>query len=341
MTVASGQVPSTQTNFPKLSLPTDNRFRTIGNGGHVANANGYDIRPYSDSALTTALDYELVYYNATTGQFEMHVKIPSLSDGYVTYFGYGDTSLTTDGSNGANTFSNNFRNVYHLKDGTTLSVADSVGNSNGTNNSATAASGKIDGGSGHASASNQYINTNSTTSGQSCTFSAWVNATSFPAAYNAVLYRNASNSDASGILVKSNGKVAYVLVATSQFFIDGGSTTLSTGTWYLIHLAYDGTNGLKCYVNGSSDATSAANGNYNSGAIANLIGRDAVNNRNWNGSIDEVRYSVAASGTGGARSANWITTEYNNQNAPGTFETLGTEVAVTAASTGNMFLLFP
>src|SRR5438477_11294376 len=91
ITVAAGQVPSTQTNFAKLTLQTDNRFKTVANGGHVQNSSGFDIRPYSDSSLSTALTYELERYNASTGEVVMWVKIPSLSDGYVTYLGYGDS----------------------------------------------------------------------------------------------------------------------------------------------------------------------------------------------------------------------------------------------------------
>ena len=34
-TVQTGQVPSTQTDFPVLLLPTDARFKTTGNGGNV------------------------------------------------------------------------------------------------------------------------------------------------------------------------------------------------------------------------------------------------------------------------------------------------------------------
>ena len=39
------------------------------------------------------------------------------------------------------------------------------------------------------------------------------------------------------------------------------------------------------------------------------------------GSIDEVRYAASV------RDANWITTEYNNQNAPGDFYTVSPEQA--------------
>lgn len=319
-TVNPGQVPSTQTDFPMLVSFTDSRFKTVANGGRVNNSNGYDIRPYSDSGLTSALTYELERYNGTTGEVVMWVKRASLSNGTVTYLGCGDTSLTTDGSSNT-TWSNSFAAVYHLKDGTTLNTNDSsASGANGTNNGATATTGKVDGGAGFVSASSQYISCTNTANTVAVTFSAWINAISFPSAGNAVFYKNSSNSDANGFYVKSNGKVAWVVVATSQIFIDGtGAITLSTGTWNLLHMTYDPTNGLKCYVNASSDVTAAANGNCNMTGTLPQIGRDTLNGRYWNGSIDEVRRSSVA------RSADWITTEYNNQSSPSTFATLGTE----------------
>src|SRR5678815_5698623 len=76
VTINSGQVPSTQTDFPVLVNFTDARFKTVGNGGHVQNSSGFDIRPYSDAALTTAITgYELERYNASTGEVVMWVKV--------------------------------------------------------------------------------------------------------------------------------------------------------------------------------------------------------------------------------------------------------------------------
>ncbi len=147
ISINSAQVPSTQTDFPVLVSQTDARFKTVGNSGHVENASGFDIRPYSDTALTSALSYDLERYNASTGEVVMWVKVASLSSSTTPiYLAYGDASLTTDGSS-TTTWSNSFLGVYHCKDGTTLSVASATGSNNGTNNSGVAATtGQIDGG---------------------------------------------------------------------------------------------------------------------------------------------------------------------------------------------------
>ena len=156
ISVNSSQVPSTQTDFPVLVSVTDTRFKTVGNGGHVQNSSGFDIRPYTDSTLTTAITgYELERYNASTGEVVMWVKVSSLSSSTTPFvLAYGDSGISTDGSS-TTTWSNSFLGVYHLADGTTLNVNSSTGSNNGANHSATAASGQIDGAGAFASASTQ------------------------------------------------------------------------------------------------------------------------------------------------------------------------------------------
>ncbi len=339
ISINSAQVPSTQTDFPVLVSQTDARFKTIANSGHVANANGYDIRPYTDTTLGTAITgYELERYNASTGEVIMWVKVSSLSSSTTPIvLGYGDSSLTTDGSS-TTTWSNSFLGVYHMKDGTTLSVADATGVNNGTaQGPPTATTGKIDGAGAFVAASSQAIGiTTSVINPTAITLSAWINATSFPQSYQCVLGRNTSNSSYSVLLIKSTGKLAPLSMATGAVGYDGsGSNTLSSGTTYLVAMTYSSSTGMIGYVNGAQDGTSAANGNLNTTNTSSAIARDLGNaGRLWNGMIDEARISSVA------RSADWLATEYNNQNAPATFETLGTEVSV-GTSTGNMFLLFP
>ncbi len=322
LTVQAGQVPSTQTDFPILINVTDARFKTVGNGGHVQNANGYDIRPFSDSGITSALTYELEFYDGTNGIVVMWVKRSSLDDANVTYLAYGNPTLTIDGSSTA-TWSNGFFGVYHLADGTTLNLNDSTSANNLTNNNGvTATIGQIDGGGGFASASSQALDKALAAGpGIAFTLSAWVKATSFPNSYNAIIGYIAGVGHTMDLFVKSNGKLACYLQATAQVSYDGtGSNTLSTGTWYYITMTYSTSDGLKGKVNASSDGTAAANGDSES-QLHIVIGDDPLTTgRNWNGVIDEPRIATVV------RSDDWITTEYNNQSAPGTFMVLGAEV---------------
>ena len=43
ITIQGSKISGTVTNFPVLISFTDNSLRTVGNGGRVQNANGYDI----------------------------------------------------------------------------------------------------------------------------------------------------------------------------------------------------------------------------------------------------------------------------------------------------------
>jgi len=324
ISINAAQVPSTQTDFPVLVSQVDNRFKTVANGGRVQNSNGYDIRPYSDSGITTAITgYELERYNASTGEVIMWVKVSSLSSSTTPiYLAYGNPSISTNGSS-STTWSNSFTTVYHLKDGTTLSLTDSVGTANLTNSASpvTATSGQIDGAGAFASASSQWLTSSAFSIGTSVTISAWINGTTFSSDYNSVITRSVSGESGS-FYVKSNGKLYCAILASTLRSYDGtGSHTLSTGTWYLVHVTYSSSAGLIGYVNAASDGTATANGNVNTGSTVTTIGEQvSTATRYWNGKIDEARFSSVA------RSADWITTEYNNQSAPGTFETLGAEV---------------
>src|SRR5712675_599468 len=115
LSINSAQVPSTQTDFPVLVSVTDARFKTVGNGGHVQNSSGFDIRPYTDSTLTTAITgYELERYNASTGEVVMWVKVSSLTSASTPFvLAYGDAGISTDGSS-SSTWSNSFRSDFHL-----------------------------------------------------------------------------------------------------------------------------------------------------------------------------------------------------------------------------------
>ncbi len=345
ISINSAQVPSTQTDFPVLVSVTDARFKDVAHSGHVNRSDGFDIRPYTDTTLGTAITgFELEKYVPTTGELIMWVKVSSLSSSTTPIvLGYGDTGITTDGSS-TTTWSSSFIGVYHLKDGTTLNVNSATGSQNGTNHSATATAGMIDGAVAMVSASSQYVDCGNTGT-SSMTLTGWFKGTTFPNAYNSTIARvNVTPATAyTAMYVKSNGKLAcFCLRSGSDVSFDGtGSTTLSTGTWYYLALTYSNDTtanggGLKGYINAVQEGAVSQNSQgLLTTASPTYLGNDAgTAGRFWNGSQDEARVASVA------RSANWITTEYNNQNAPGTFETLGTEVAVGgAASTGNMFLV--
>lgn len=333
VTVQSGQVPSTQTDFPVLVSYTDARLKTVGNGGHVQNANGYDIRPYSNTGLTSAMTYELEYYNASTGQVVMWVKVSSLAVGSVVYLAYGDAALNTNGSS-ASTWDSNYKLVAHVPNGTTLSVADSTGTNTGSISGATAGTGKIDGGADLTTS--QYINYPSDTSldGTTGTWSGWVKTTS-ASSVNSLFSRSSSGGSAGGINIFMTGAG----LSGYQIHLAGGgvyllfqsvSPAINDGNWHYIVLVF-GVTGQNTiyYVDGTSiNSQLGSGGNWSFNANALRLGASLDTFwQSWRGSQDEFRVSNIQ------RSANWITTEYNNQSAPSTFATLGTEVPINTGTT--------
>jgi RHS repeat-associated protein len=229
----------------------------------------------------------------------------------------------------------NYKGVWHLPNGTTLSATDSTNNANnGTLDYApVAGSGHIDGAASLTSASFQDINfgAGGSLNPAAVTLSAWVKAASFPGPYQAVINKRGA-SGYHQILVRSDGKLAlYVLGANGGSQYDGsGTNTLSAGTWYYLTLTYDSATGLTGYVNGAVDGSGGAQGNLASNSGSTYIGFDG--GRWWNGAIDEVRVSSAA------RSAGWIATEYNNQSSPATFYTVGGAQSQGGSGGGPVYL---
>lgn len=182
---------------------------------------------------------------------------------------------------------------YKLDENTGTSAADATGSGNtGTlTNSPTWTTGKINSGLSFASASSQHVDCGTAINPTAITFTYWMNATSFPNAYNSPVDRNgATANDFFAPLIKSSGKLAiYAGLGTGSVNYDGtGANTLSTGTWYFIAATYDSTNGLSGYVNASLDKNVAAAGTLATTAQSTWIGGSAIGGRYFNGIVDEV-----------------------------------------------------
>ena len=325
LTVDHTKVSSDQVNFPVLVSLTNATLKTVANGGHVQNASGFDIGFFSDSAGTTPLKWEIDRWSATTGELIAWVKIPALSSTVDTvfYMRYGDPAITTDQSDPVNVWTNGFTAVYHLKDGTTLNVADSKGAFNGTNSGATAQTGKIDGGAGFNSA--PYISVGSApASSPPLTISAWVAATSLGAAQViGSILDSAGGWNGFYLQLDPSLNLSATTVSNNFAVYDsgaGGALTAATPT----HVAgvFGAVNSRIAYINGVPGTTNTTSvtptvtpNNFTMGAVH----QSGAFSTFLNGILDEVRVANVARTTG------WLLTEYNNQNAPGTFMTLGVE----------------
>jgi len=334
MTIDHTKVPSTQSNFTVLVSVTDPALKTVANGGHVANANGYDVGFYADSGGTMKLKWEVEQYNGTTGHLIAWVKIPSVSNSSDTvfYLMYGNSAINTDQSDPPNTWDSSFKGVYHLRDGITLSGADSTSLANTLAvNSASAISGLIDGAS--TAGTNQSLGRGSITHNSAiATVSAWIKATTATGRIAGLDQDGTTHSQE--IAIDANNKaVAYAWdTINGQQRICTGTTNITTGVWHYMVGTWDGTTG-RVYLDGSLEGSIASANVYAAYTSPNMeIGGHATSgpasvNAYFSGNIDEVRFSYVA------RSATWITTEYNNQSSPGTFTTMGSESCPTPTPT--------
>jgi hypothetical protein len=337
-TVQASQVLGTLTDFPTVLSFTDNRFKTTGNGGHVAGSSGFDLRPYSDSGLSSALTYELVTYSASSGQFEMWVKVPSMVVGYVIYLAYGDAALSSDGSSSA-TFSA-LKLAAHYKDGTTLSVADSTAIHTGTNVSATAIAGQIDGAI-RFNGSSTYMYFDDT--GQldpgtgNYSYSFWMNWAS-AAGNGKFIAKDISGVGWSSDFVVGDGTFRVIANDGTNLY-DAQFGTISTGVWTHIGVSVDRSaadaevtvNGAVRGVTGNGGDLASVTGTLSNASVLTIGMRGHENaGAFWAGDIDELHYYATN------KPLTWFAAEYNNQFAPGTFFSTGTEQAVGG---GNIILM--
>ena len=309
-----------------------------------AQANGFDLF-FTASDGTTVLPYEREQY--ASGTLLAWAKVPTLSSTAhtVLYLYYGNTAAT-DQQQPAGVWDANFQGVWHLKEATGTTSADSTANGNsGTDQGSPTlgASGKI--GSGVTlSGTTAYISTkNQQSNPQTLTASLWFKTTSTTG--HKVLGFEDAQTGTGGvnydrqIWVGTDGK-AYGGINPSSIQVFSTTGTYNDGSWHHAAITVSGgsTKYFSFYVDGSlvNSATTTGpqvyNGYWRIGSYK-LANWTAGTDGYFNGSVDEVRVSSID------RSADWIKTEYNNQNSPATFYSVGGEQVlnstVTVSSSAN------
>ena len=322
ITIDHTKVPNTdQTNFPFLFSATYSYLAITSNGGGVTNANGYDIIFTSDASGTSTLAFEQEGYNASTGAVNYWVKVPTVSHTVdtVIYLFYGNSSVTTDQSNKTGVWDSNYKGVWHLPNGTTLTANDSTGNgNNGTVSGPTATTGQIGGGAGFSGGSNKITISTSGSLTAPFTIEEWVQPASL--GYYFGLFGSRSPGDGS-FDAKLTGSGVHADIGNGSSWLNlgaDGSFSYAVNTWH--HFVYAvTTSGYTIYADGSQIGSGTLSGTallYDSNHTL-LIGATGSSGESFNGSIDEARVSNIA------RSADWIATEYNNQTSPVTFYDVG------------------
>lgn len=320
--IQSSQVSGTAAllDFTVLISFTDPDLRLVANGGRVENANGYDIT-FTEDDCNTSLSYQIEKYNPVTGEYIAWVKIPSLSADFNTeiHLYYGNNSISSNPSTNL-AWGTNVAAAYHLSNN---DFSDATSNGmNASNISTTNVAGKIGdarnfGGSGYLNISESGTTSLDLTE---LTVSAWI----FPTNYNVPGDR--------GIIINKENTYEVGLQDNTGFLQAAaqptcwrwaGTRAVPLSTWSKITVVFAG--GLeKHYINGvfiesfadCSNPLTVSDQDFRIGARGGNGGAGSY----FIGNIDAVKI------TNREETADWIATEYNNQNTPSAFYTASAEM---------------
>ncbi len=333
ITINSDQVGGNAdlTNFPLLVHITDTDLRD-----HVNSANGFDIAFTSDDGVTQ-LDHELEKYVSGTGELVVWVRMQSLdhNDDTRIFMYYDNIAISSDQSS-TGTWASDYESVWHLDESSSGGAGDfKDATSNGndlTGSGGLAANTPTQSGSGRVANAQSFDGTDGLLATgykgvlgtTSRTVSAWLQTSTNFDAFLGYGLNGSLDGYKWQLRTNTSGQVAL----EPQGVDHTSPTAITDGGWHyvVVTLDNDGTpnlNETNIYIDGSP-----ANGTPGSVDINTQSGSDvrigfALNGgANWVGLIDEVRLSKVA------KTAGWIETEFNNQNDPSSFYTLGNEQGV-------------
>lgn len=347
------------TNFPVLVSGTydgtggEPDFRSAANGGDVQNVDTSggnsgalsvpaDLAFFSDEALTIQLDHEIEFYDATTGEIAVHVRIPTL-DGdanTVIYVGYGNASITDSQENITGVWDSNYVGIWHMNNTPTGLLYDSTSNNNDLTTIGSMGSGALVGGI----AGGKAIDFELSSSQGAYITDASQTGLDLTSAFSMIAFVKAESSHSGVIVAKEDDSDGakrqynwflstlepHVLgkdASTFDFYREGSA--ISSGSWVSLGIVAN-------YANASATTyrffkNSALIGNGTGIILGNIASiqnasepftiafRDQANTPDlyYDGLIDEVRVSNIN------RSDDWIITEHNSISAPSTFYTMG------------------
>lgn len=331
----SGTAPLT--DFPVLISLTDNDLRTTANGGNVENSNGFDII-FTLGDCSTLLSHDLEYYDPTTGEIVVWVQVPTVEDAVNTPFFmfYGNSSVATDQSTASIWTDVGYDGVWHLHDD--FLDASGSGN-NGTNNGSTDLSPANNSADGQSFVDpNHWIELGSHPNRNGdFTYTGWARTSTNNVAGQRIICDDATNANgchAISIGDPGTGRIRFYIRGMNPVSLDSPGGTISNNTWHYIAATFnDATNLKSLYVDGVLVNSATVSGSLGTATGNASIGGEVASGESgnrFNGDLDEIRACNAV------LSADWIATEYNNQNSPATFYTVSTEYTAS-----NLCLTLP
>jgi len=340
ITIDHTQVDDDLTDFPVFISITDLDLQA------EAQADGDDILYMSYTGVPQQLNHEIESYDGTTGELCAWVNLPSVSSTVDTifYVYYGNSACSSQ-QHVAETWNDHFMAVWHLQNNPTGTIYDSTQfNNDGIAHGAMSTSDLVDGMAGKCldfDGVDDYISVPDSTSLKptDLTLIAWYKPQDLnPSAAGNFLVKQShdywGNPDGRSYGFWKDNNNNYV---SGEFEIDAydqqdviGNLPIVVDTWsYLALTFHKATHEGILYVNGSLNGIKNPchstvlwyddPWDFNIGASRVGLGSSHVVNSFHNCALDEIRILNTP------LSAGWISTEFNNQNDPSGFYSIGAE----------------
>lgn len=316
-------------------------------GSNAARTDGGDLRTYQSSA---EIPREVVGFehDGSTGSGDAAIEVWTLVDidavtGATITIEYGDGALTDYASTdtyGRNAVWADYVGVWHMAQdpsGSAPQMVDSTGNGFDGTSSGSMVSGdlvpSVIGNGLNFNGTNQAIDLGGVMDvasyGDYLTVSAWANWDG-SGIEQICSHHNTTSGEAIWQFRVNSGALEFIAWNTSATLAAAsGATAFGTGNRYAAGV-FNGSN-CQVYLDGAADDASppSLSGTIRAASTdeAFIARSETLDPGWWTGDIDEVRISALA------RSADWIATEYANQNDPETYISVGTPYAVGSGTT--------
>ena len=338
-----------ETDFPFLLWGTFSQLRTVANGGMVQSSSGYDIVVSTDTLGVSVQNFDLAFWDGTTGQIAMWVRIPTLSHmaDTVLYLCAGNPAINAYlGVPGfvwspqiqqVNTPNPNYHGVYHLNE-TTGPYADETQYGNDSTAALTAYPSQTTGpwgnGQDFTSAHGIRLTTSVLVSdgdifhqNNIVTFSVWVKTAGQTGAKGYLLANADPSLGARGVYIgiETSGKA---FLGTNNWpmgeTVQDSGSSIADSNWHLVHGVVTGTDST-LYVDGVQVATTATG--FTAGFFVNTIYSTIGDIYPGAGFFLSGSVLAEPHALQWALSAGWINTEWLNQKQSQTFFRVGNPAA--------------
>jgi hypothetical protein len=322
ITINSSKVTGNLTDYPLLISIVDSDLKEKAQG------NGNDI-VFTEKDGKTKLDHEIEGYDLITGELTAWVRIPDLSsiEDTIIYMHYGNSD-STNWQNPEGVWNNGYAGVWHLNEINGNAQDSTTYKTSGILNGAVTQSqaGKV----GYAydfGGAGAYVNMGDPVDGhldfgnESFTYSAWVYVDTNTGTWEMLVWKGGNSDSNNGYGLETSSAVSnfrhYISDGTTQEVSTGA--TIALDTWHYLVMVIDRSSDIMRFYRNGTEVTPATDISGINGVNSTYALSLSRSTFSLDGLIDEVRI------INGAKTLDWISTEYNNQNDTSSFYTVGAE----------------